>query len=70
MNSSCFISHHLFVSAAGHENQARVRSARQPREARPGSSRRRARSVSEAGNEPEAEAARQMELLAELTAAG
>jgi hypothetical protein len=68
MNSSCFISHHLFVSAAGHENRARVKSTRQPREVAANSRRRRPGLAGAAANE--LEGPRQMELLAELATAG
>ena len=68
MNSSCFISHHLFVSAAGHENRAQVRPSPKPREPETSASRGRTRPVNKAANEPKA--ALQMELPAALAAAG
>ena len=63
MNSFPFISHHLFVSAAGHENRAQVKSALNQNEVsgtEPSIAAREA--LAERAAEPEA--ARQRELLA------
>ena len=63
-----FISHHLFVSAAGHENRAHVKPApnQEPRGADlPG-----VRRESPAERTQEPEAPRQLELLAGMAGAG
>jgi len=69
MNSFPFISHHLFVSAAGHEKTAHVKAARNQGEIRGGDSPRAARKVA-----PESAAApegpRQLDLLAGMAGAG
>jgi len=61
MNSFPFISHHLFVSAAGHENRAQVKPARNQSETSAGESLREARKLP-AGSAVAPETPRQLEL--------
>jgi hypothetical protein len=67
MNSFPFISHHLFVSAAGHENRAQVKPARNPSETK-AETLREARQLPESAVAPETP--RQLELLAGTAGTG
>jgi hypothetical protein len=69
MNSFPFISHHLFVSAAGHENRPQVKTARNQNEASGANPLLAARNVP-AERVVEPETPRQLELLAGAAGAG
>lgn len=69
MNSLPSISHHLFVSAAGHENRPQSRAGRSPGHSRE-TTRRGTTREAPAKRVVETDAPRQLELLAGLVGAG